>query len=201
MMMKKIAILCLLLAMVGQVTAQVRLPERPNRPKYVDHELLESGFWFAIEGNIGSGVVPDHTNAQRAGGNVAFGYMVNEFLKLGVGAGANCYFNNNEKVRNVTNKWTIPVYFDMRGVLVTQEVRTLVPYWSFDIGYAAYDGFFFSPTIGIRLGERRNSWLFGFNYTFQQLDNLRYTDPATHIEKDVFPKNGSFLGVKIGYEF
>ncbi len=199
MIMKKIAIVCLLLAFVGQVTAQVRLPERPNRPKYVEHDMLESGFWIAVEGNVSSGVVPDYTNAQRAGGNVVFGYMVNEFMKLGLGLGANCYFNNNEEVRKPTNQWTIPVYFDIRGNLITQEVRNLVPYWSFDIGYAAYDGFFFSPTIGIRIGERRNSWLIGFNYTFQQLDNKRINIGG--IEKDLFPKNGSFLGVKIGYEF
>ena len=198
-MMKKIAIVCLLLAIVGQVTAQIRLPERPNRPAFVDETMLEQGFWFAVETYAATGVVPNYTNAQRVDGQVTFGYMVNEFLKLGVGVGANCYFNKNDEVRNTSNKWTIPVYFDMRGTLITQEVRTLVPYWSFDIGYAAYDGFFFQPTIGLRLGERRGSWLFGVSYIFQQLDNRRHFDG--HYEVNDFPKTGSFLALKLGYEF
>ena len=200
MKMKKIAIVCLFLAIVGQVTAQIRLPERPNRPAYVDHSLEETGFWCAVEAYAASGVVPDYTNAQRAAGQFTCGYMVNEFLKLGVGVGANCYFNNNNKVRKPDNKWTIPVYFDIRGNLVTQEVRNLVPYWSLDLGYAAYDGVFFQPTLGIRIGERRDSWLIGFSYIFQQLDNLKGKDSHGN-EKDLFPKNGSFLALKIGYEF
>ena len=97
--------------------AQVRLPERPNRPQYVDHSELDNGFWCAIEGKVGSSIQFNANNAQRAGLTFTGGYMVNEYLKIGFGVGANYYFNHNDRLRDTNILWNVPIYFDIRGNL------------------------------------------------------------------------------------
>lgn len=191
-MVKKSVLICLLLSSLGvmSVQSQVRLPERPNRPSYVDHSELDNGFWCAVEATGGSSIMYNHTNAQRAGITVTGGYMVNEYLKLGIGFGANSYVNHNEPMRRTDNTWTLPLYADVRGNLISQESRNFVPYWSMDVGGAIGDGFFFSPTIGMRFGEKRDSWLLGVSYG---LYSIR--------ESAGFPQYVSFASLKIGYEF
>ena len=78
--MKRILFSLLLTLVTGQMMAQVRLPERPNRPQYVDHSELDNGFWCAIEGKVGSSIQFNANNAQRAGLTFTGGYMVNEYF-------------------------------------------------------------------------------------------------------------------------
>ncbi len=188
--MRKI-ILFVLLSTSMQLVAQngIRLPERPNRQKYVEHSELRSGFWLAVEANGGSSILFNHTNAQRAGAAVVAGYMFSEYLKVGAGVGANFYVNNNQVMRT-KNMTTLPVFVDVRGTLVSMEVRNVVPYWSFDVGGAVEDGFFFSPTIGMRTGSMRSAFLFGVSYTLQRIPN-----------QENFPEIVSFMSLKLGYEF
>ena len=188
--MKRILFSLLLTLVTGQMMAQVRLPERPNRPQYVDHSELDNGFWCAIEGKVGSSIQFNANNAQRAGLTFTGGYMVNEYLKIGFGVGANYYFNHNDRLRDTNILWNVPIYFDIRGNLLSQEIRDFVPYWSIDIGAMIRDGFFFSPTFGFRFGEKRNSWLLGLNFTVQRINNIP-TEPETIC----------FLGIIVGYEF
>jgi hypothetical protein len=88
--------------------------------------------------------------------------------------------------------WTMPVFVDLRGNLGSQEVRNCVPYWSMDFGAIVNDGVFFSPTIGLRFGEKRNSWLLGLSYTISQIDNNKLLD---------YPSSVSFVSLKAGFEF
>ena len=204
--MKKTVLTFLLLFALGQVFAQrqVRLPERPNnRPAYVDHSELDNGFWCAVEATGGTSfLLKDGVDdAQRVGFSVVGGYMVNEFLKLGLGMGGNCYVNNNDQLRSTSIKWTMPVYIDLRGNLLSQEVRNFVPYWSLDIGGAVRDGFFFSPTIGMKFGEKRDSWLLGFNCCIQQIKNWTDKNKQFSPHGKETPEMTSIFSIKVGYEF
>ena len=184
----------MLLVGVGQTMAQndVRLPQRPNRPAYHDHTQLDNGFWCAVEAQGGSSVICDKTNAVRAGASFIGGYMFNEFFKIGMGLGGNCYLTHNDVMRDNDVAWTLPVYVDMRGNFASQEVRNCVPYWSLDFGAAVNDGVFLSPTVGLRFGEKRNSWLLGVSYTVSQIDNNKVTG---------YPSSVSFVSLKAGFEF
>ena len=170
--------------------SDVRLPEKPKRPKYVEPSRIENGFWFALESGASSSLVFNHKNAQRATGSFVGGYMFSEFIKLGVGIGANYYFNNNDAMRKSNIECSMPIYIDARGSILSQEYYTCVGYWSVDIGGAIRDGFFFSPTIGLRIGQKRNSFIMGFNYTLQEIDAHHH-----------YPNPVSFFGMKLGYEF
>ena len=203
-MMKRLLIALLLVLTTGQMMAQIRLPERPNRPKYVDHSEKTSGFWCTVEANAGTYITFKESvkPAQKAGLTVACGYMVNEFFKIGAGVGANYYFNNNDQIRYSSIKHTVPVFVDMRGNLTSQEVRNFVPYWSFDIGAAVHDGFFVAPTIGMKFGEMRDSWLLGLTVCLQQIDK-HWTDENKQFSPHgkTSPEMLSFIGLKVGYEF
>lgn len=190
---KKLMICLMLLLGAGQVMAQgdVRLPQRPNRPAYHDHTQLGDGFWIAIEAQGGTSLLAgSKTNAQRAGVSVIGGYMFSEFLKVGLGMGGNCYISNNQPMRDTGIEWTMPIYLDLRGNFGSQEVRNCVPYWSLDLGGAIRDGIFLSPTVGLRFGEKRDSWLLGLSYSLSQIDN-----------STKYPDLVSFVSLKVGYEF
>lgn len=191
-MKQTIIILAVSFLMISQALAQnnIRLPEKPNRMAYVDHTEKESGFWCAIESNAGSSIVFNHANFQRVGLTYTGGYMVSEYLKFGLGMGANYYFNNNSHARNTKIGVTMPIFLDVRGNLVSQEVRNFVPYWSLDFGGAIRDGFFMSPTIGMRFGQKRDSWLLGLSYTLNRIDNA-----------PCYPQSVSSFAIKFGYEF
>lgn len=194
---KKLIIGLLLLMGVGQAMAQndVRLPQRPNRPAYHDHTQLGDGFWIAVEAQGGTSILVGNnkTNAQRAGVSIIGGYMFSEFLKVGLGMGGNYYFGNNQPMRDTGIEWTMPIYVDLRGNFGSQEVRNCVPYWSLDLGGAVRDGIFFSPTVGLRFGEKRGSWLLGLNYNLSQIDNSK--------KPIKYPDLVSFVSLKVGYEF
>jgi hypothetical protein len=189
---KAIILALTLLLGVGQALAQndVRLPQRPNRPVYHDHTQLDNGFWCAVEANVGTSVIMDKKNTQRGGLSVVGGYIFSEFMKVGIGFGGNGYFTHNNEVRKSDIAWSFPVYVDLRGNFASQEVRNCVPYWSLDFGGAVRDGVFLSPTVGLRFGEKRNSWLLGLSYTVSQIDNA----PG-------YPEGVSFVSLKGGFEF
>ena len=202
-MIKKVIFIIALVLTAGEMSAQIRLPERPNRPRYVDHSETTSGFWCAAEANIGSSILfkDGVKDAQRAGLSFVGGYMVNEFLKIGLGIGGLCYFNKNDDLRSTDIKWTMPIYFDIRGNMTSQESRNFLPYWSVDIGAAVRDGFFFSPTIGMKFGEIRDSWLIGISYSIQQIKNWTDQNKKFSPHGQTTPETVSFVSIKLGYEF
>ncbi len=189
--MKK-TILTLAAALVlGNAYAQdIKLPQKPKTANYKDYSTEETGFWCAAEVDAGSTVEFTGPNAQMTSATYTGGYMFNQYLKAGIGFGVKYYFRNNEALRNTSIKCSFPIYANARGNIISQDYRTAVPFWSFSIGGAIRDGFFFSPTIGYRFGETRNSWLVGICYTFSEIPSYPDCD-----------KYANAFTLKLGYEF
>lgn len=183
---------CLLAGAFAPVAAQdeVRLPERPNRPAYTSHHAEERGFFCAVELEAGSSVFPDKTNTQPVALSFTAGYRVNDYLRVGAGFGGRWYVNGNDARRRYDSPFTVPLYADVRGNFMAQGSREVVPYWNVKVGGMVYDGFFLSPTVGLRIGERRNAVLVGLSYSFNQL--------RTRPDES---RGASFLLLRVGYEF
>ena len=115
---------------------------------------------------------------------------------MGAGLGAKYYFNHNSRRRGTANSCTFPLFFNARGNFLSQADRSMVPYWSVNVGGVVGDGFFLSPTIGLRFGEQRNSWLLGLSYSLNHIntDKLQ-VPPATRLTTT------SALMLHVGYEF
>lgn len=189
--MKKTFLLFIALAMMPNLLAQVvHLPNEARDTNYREFSLENSGFWCAIEGTASSSIVFNHKNAQRAMGCFVCGYRLNEYLRLGLGVGINNYFNGNSSLRGDKVAFTGPIYVDIRGQFVSQYTREIVPYWSLDLGTNIGDGFYLSPTIGMRIGQRRSAFLLGLNYSVGEIKSL-----------PIYPSTISFVGLKLGYEF
>ena len=191
--MKRILISTILVVSLSSaILAQddVRLPEKPDRPQYVDYSEQEKGFWCAVEVDAGSSVEIHEKNMQVVGGSFIGGYRFNEYIRVGVGLGGRCYVNNNDARRSETSLFILPIFANVRGNFVSQNSRDIVPYWSFNIGGIVWDGFFFSPTVGLRFGEQRDSWLLGVSYSFNTIKAYPNTK-----------KEANFLMLKVGYEF
>ena len=186
-MLKKITILFAAICIVSQLSAQVRLPEKPTTYEHKEYQLNETGFWCAAEAGISTSLIIDGPNAQRTDISIIGGYRFNDFFRIGLGVGCNYYFNNNFALRGNHSAVTVPVFANFRGNFMSQRVREIVPFWSVNLGANVGDGMFVSPTIGARFGELRNAWLVGLNYTLADVK--------------VYPKAVSFIGIKLGYEF
>ena len=199
-MNKLTALMELLLLSASSLWAQsdkeVILPQKPHRPQYVDHTQSPTGFWCAAEAEGGSTVMLNHVNMQAAQLTYTAGYRFNEYIRVGAGLGVKYYFNHNSRRRGTANSCTFPLFFNARGNFLSQADRSMVPYWSVNVGGVVGDGFFLSPTIGLRFGEQRNSWLLGLSYSLNHIntDKLQ-VPPATRLTTT------SALMLHVGYEF
>lgn len=167
----------------------VILPQKPHVSGFVDHGDLDCGYFVAIEANGGSTVMFKRRNTPFIGADVVNGYRFNEYLRVGVGLGAKVYTNNDE-VRKSSIPWTFPIYADVRGNMVSQRSRSVVPYWNLNIGTECRDGFFFSPIIGLRVGENRSSFLIGVGYSYNQMETFRSSSEGRDL-----------VVLKLGYEY
>lgn len=168
----------------------VILPEASTRSSYVDYNDQNHGYWWSAELSGGPSVFYDKATFGHTQIAVINGYRFNEFFRAGIGLGIRYYIDNNQ-VRSKSDAWSFPVYADIRGNFISQDVRRVVPYWSVDMGGAIRDGFFFSPTIGIRAGGKRSNMLVGISYTGQ----------STNTKWESNKQLVSFLSAKIGFEF
>ena len=182
-------------ALYAQDADKVILPQKPHRAPYVDYTQRETGFWCALDLDAGSTVLLNHRNMQSVQVTYTAGYRFNEYLKVGLGVGAKYYVNNNEARRGSSNCWTFPLLVNVRGNFFSQADRSMVPYWSVNVGSAINDGFFITPTLGLRFGEQRNSWLLGISYSFNHINTDKLTAPATRVN------SMSALLLHVGYEF
>ena len=177
-MRKLIAILAFGLLMIpalAQNHTDYNLPQEPVRAPYIDFASLDQGLWFAFELAPTNFFVMDKIALQV---DLLAGYRVNEFLRVGAGIAP----------RLIAGYFSLPIYADVRGNIISQESRMVVPYWSFDVGYSLgkYErGLYVSPTAGIRIGMPRNNALVGLSYTLQGVPGMVFHG----------------IGIKIAYEY
>lgn len=173
---------------------QVTVPETPQRPKYVDYSSNDKGWWCAAESWATGSFYRTSKNLWGISLNFINGYRFSEYLKVGVGVGVRGYFTNDELFRKeILEKRQkramicAPIFVDARGNFMTQQTRMCVPFWNASVGYAILDQFFYTAGLGIRVGQKRNDFVFSINYQGQLLpyDN-------TYV-------NG--ISFRIGYEF
>lgn len=155
---------------------------------------MESGFWFALEAGAGSSARLHHTNRLYGELDFTFGYRVNQYARLGIGAGYRYYFNQVPGFRASDVSWSIPLFFNIRGNLLGQAYRSIAPYYSLDLGGAFKDGLMVRPAVGLRFGSQRSSFLVSVNYTAQQIPEFSDSNERNR-------KVRSFVGLKLGYEF
>src|SRR5574344_1184450 len=186
-MKKLILSICTLLVSTYTI-AQVTLPQKPHT-NYTDLSSEENKYWCAIEGSTGSTIKINHKNLQM--GNILFtnGYRFCEYIRLGIGAGVRYYYNNSD-IRGTDIKWAFPIFADIRGNILSQDVRSTVPYYALDIGAAIQDGIMISPTIGLRFGRKRSAFLIGLNYEY---DQMRFSTKKHQGTNSVL--------LRLGYEF
>lgn len=176
-----------------------------NSAAYVDYFSVEKGFWGAVEVGAGANIhiTSDYQSSYMADITFTGGYRVNKFFQFGLGAGVRRYFSGNDRVyvsdkeMNPSIKLAFPVFFNVRGLVMDNLSRTAVPYWSANIGYTIFDGFYFAPSVGIRIGStERHHILVGVGYALQHV-NAYDLDDMTDYRR--LALNAATL--KIGYQF
>lgn len=206
--MKKILSLLVmaLVAMSTVVEAQdreVRLPNRPNTRRNVQNFQpiggMQQGFWCALEAEVGTSAMPQSRNMQDVGLQFIGGFRVSEMFRVGVGVGFRNYVND-PSVRYRDDAWAFPIFLNLRGNIVTQEVYHAVPFWSLSAGTVVRDGLMIQPKIGVRIGTDRNAFTVALGYRYQQMNT---TYDKTVWDDPCYNKNDNVNGVSLtlGYEF
>ena len=174
------------------------IPGKSKNPNsYKDYSTYETGFWWSAELQGGFSCNLEGPNLGMLELDALGGYRFNQYAKIGLGFGARYYFNNDD-IRYSSIKWAFPLYVNVRGNFIPEEHRTMVPYYSMDLGAAFRDGVFFRPTIGVRVGSERSALLLGVSYMGQQLNGFTLDDNMARTKKK---KYTSFIVFKVGYEF
>ena len=154
-----------------------KLPDVPNRGKYIDYPSQDKGLWFAVQATPALGL--GSAAGLWASADFIAGYRTGEFFKVGLGI--------SPRVDGIAG-FALPLYLDLRGNIISQESRMAVPYWNIDAGWTFFEnGFYASPTVGVRVGMPRNNLIAGLTYIFQH-SAIPYG-------------NFSAVGLRIGYEF
>lgn len=198
-MIKIVFVLSALLCAVGlraQENQVNRLPEiraTGGNNNYMDNN---TGFWLSAEASGAYTCFIGHANVPVTEVDVTGGYRFGEYLRVGIGFGGR-YYINNDKLRSRSTAWAFPIYFNVRGNFMPTDNRSVVPYWSVDLGGAVQDGFMLRPTVGLRIGQLRKAFLVGIGYTGQQLDRWEIKNNQ-RVGNDSFV---SMIHLRLGYEF
>lgn len=169
------------------------IPSEYNPGDYVDYTEFEKGFWCAVELVGAYSCHIENDNGALTELDIVGGYRFNEYLRIGLGLGAR-YYIENEKIRYSDIKWSFPIFANVRGNIIPSEHRTIVPFYSVDLGGTVRDGFMIRPTIGVRFGDPRSAFTVGITYLGQ---TLKAPKEAGSYSRDYT----SFVGIKLGYEF
>ena len=188
-MKKYLIIISLALSMVeafGQ-DRQIVMPERPVDSYNIAEK--DNSYWCAIEAIGGSTVMDNMKNVAMVAATFSNGYRFNQYVKVGAGLGV-LYYPNNKNVRQRDSQFSIPLFLNVRGNMLSDETRRTVPFWSANLGTSIPDGFFFTPAVGLRIGEKRSAFLISVAYTIRHMDS--------------YPENANYYSgalIKLGYEF
>lgn len=175
---------------VNKITSKApKMPKVGVDPDLNDYSETDKGFWYGVQLGLGYTVISKNHNAPWHDLDFVGGYRFNQFLKVGAGFGWRFYYqNSNLRHKRMTSSF--PLYATVRGNIVRDTYRTVVPYYSFDIGGAICDGVMWRPSFGIRVGQSRSAFLLSVTYTGQSLQ---------YFNKE--QKYVSSLGLTVGYEF
>lgn len=193
--MKKIVSAIIILFSVAAFTyAQERvitMPEKPNRGKYVDFSVKQTGWWCAaqLSGAFASG---KDGRALMTQVDLINGYRFSEFLKVGIGLSPRIYPYTYRMEMNdgmTFGIYSLPIYLDVRGNIISQEDTMFAPYWNFDLGYSINEGVYVAPSLGVKFGGIRHNFITAIFYNLQ---GHRYLDSNQVLHA---------IGVRIGYEF
>ncbi|MBQ6747581.1 MAG: hypothetical protein IJR07_11145 [Bacteroidaceae bacterium] len=169
---------------------EIKMPEAPRQSRYTEFSLREKGYWWATDLSIGQSITFHEKDLLTAGFTFVNGYRFNDYLRIGVGIGVQYHAINSDEIRNTDIRWTMPMFFNVRGNFMSQEVREIVPCWSADVGFVVGDGVMFTPSFGFRFGERRSAFLLNLGYSFRTIK-----------AKHGFSEKRNYVLLKIGYEF
>lgn len=188
--MKRFVVLTIALAALAHAYAQdreIKMPEDPVARTNIAE--ADKGYWCAIEVGGGSTAMENMKNVALAGVAFSNGYRFCQYLKVGVGIGV-LYYPNSGNVRNTSNHLSMPLFVNAHGNILSDRIRHVVPFWTVNVGTSLPDGFFLTPGVGLRIGEKRSAFLIGANYTLRHLKS--YPGNADNY-------SGAML--KLGYEF
>lgn len=191
--MKKNLILFCLCTMGMVVKAQesaIKMPNAPKQQPYTEFSLKEKGYWCSVDFSIGPSLVFHEKNLLTTGINFVNGYRFDDYLRIGIGVGAQYHVANNDIIRNTDINWSMPIFVNARGNFISQDIREIVPFWSVDVGGVVRDGFMFTPSAGCRIGEERSALLLSLGYSLRTID-----------AKEGYEKARSYAVFKVGYEF
>lgn len=155
---------------------------------YHDYNFYNRGFWASAEAE-GGYLLSRQSNGGYGELHFVAGYRLCEYLKVGAGFGARYYINNKE-MRSKDYKWSFPLFLNVRGNIIPELNRNVVPFYSAEFGSAINDGIYFRPSIGIRIGEPRGAFILAISYMAQKMK----VDPERK-------QTASFIGLKTGWEF
>lgn len=170
----------------------ITLPDRPKRGQYVDYSIKDSGWWCAAQLNGGVASTTDAHYSAVYQVDFVNGYRFSEFLKVGIGVSPRLYGGGNgfplrEDGRSIV--YSLPIYVDLRGNIISQADTMFAPYWNVDLGYSINEGIYLSPCVGMKFGGIRHNFIVGISYGLQGHKTESYNKPI-HL-----------LGLKAGYEF
>lgn len=189
--MRKIISVCIFLLSLGNTHAQDRVIKMPEAPSKT-HNIADEGgspIWCAIDVGGGSTAMENKKNVAMVGASYTIGYRISQYLKVGVGLGV-LYYPNSKNVRDTEKHLAMPLFVNVRGNILSDDIRRTVPFWSVNVGTSIPDGGFLSPSVGLRIGEKRNAFLISVGYTLRHLKSYQ-------------ENNSNYSGalLKLGYEF
>lgn len=128
----------------------------------INDSYLKQGYKGMV--NLGYGIGTSKWGTGRIEIATVHGYQLFPYLYIGAGIGIN-YYPDREL-------WNLPLFADIRGYLPLSDPQ-LSPYADIRVGYsvADIDGFYFSPSIGLRYGITKDYGLaFAIGYELQSFD-------------------------------
>ncbi|MDE5634905.1 MAG: hypothetical protein K2I52_01190 [Muribaculaceae bacterium] len=195
--MAKNVLFVLLFSVIASINAiaddfgrEINMPtEHLGKSVNSDYMQFDEGFFASAELSGGYSLNSNRTNLGFSELSAVGGYRISEYFRTGIGFGARVYVGSSS-VRNMNHRWGLPLFLNMRGNFIPGEYRDVVPFWSMDIGSTFPDGFFVRPTLGVRVGQKRSSFVVSIGYMGQHLRVYKENEPFY-----------SFITLKIGYEF
>lgn len=178
----------------AQLNQVNRLPGVDNSGIQKNYTESQTGFWAAAEASAGYSCRLFNSNFGYSEFDAVVGYRFNEFVRTGIGIGGRYYFDN-AKVRTTASEWAFPIFVNVRGNFIPTQYRSVVPFYSFDIGGTVRDGFMVRPNVGLRIGRDRSAFLVSIGYSGQDLSSYNKTN-GEKTRKFI-----SFINLKLGYEF